>query len=117
MPLSTTRYETGKLMNGQAEGVTRMYLSGCPHKPGDEVILSSKFLDGSGEDKGYAAATIKSVRPCTVDERKRDDRLAKLDGFPNGPSWYGHFERMYGEQRPDAMTYRLQLRIEEMEKK
>lgn len=112
--LKVSRYERMKLMSGEAEGITRLYPSGCPHVPGTPKMVY--YEDDDGNRVPFAKITIKSVRPCTVRERTENDKLAKMDGFDNGRAWLGHFQIMYGEQSPDAIVHRLQVIVEKMDK-
>lgn len=119
--LSVTRHELAKLLSGEADGVTREYPGpgGCPHKPGDKMILSSRASDPENkQEMPFAGATVMTVRPCTIGERRKDNRLAKLDGFSGGEDWYMHFSKILYRRDfdPSQMTHRLQLRIEKMEK-
>lgn len=117
--LSVTRHELGKLLSGEADGVTREYPSGCPHKPGDKMVLTSRASDTTGQsDEAFAGVVVTSVRPCRIGDRKKDNRLAKMDGFANGMDWYMHFSKvLYRRDFDDAETvFRLQLRMEKMEK-
>jgi len=117
MPLTCSQMELSKIVDGSSDGVTRMYPTGCPHDVGAEIILTSRFLVGHrDEDLPFARATIKSIRPATVDERERDDKLAKMDGFVSGREWAIYFRQMYGPVAGRQECFRLQLRIDKMDK-
>lgn len=114
--LSVTGFETGKLMSGEAEGITRLFHDDCPFERNQEEMLTSRFIKVNGQETVFAKVRIKSIRPSTFDERCRNNRLAKLDGFPNAYAWRDHFELKYGDQRPSQVVHRLQLIVDEMEK-
>ena len=103
--LTTSKIETGFIVGGRANGISRRYDGGCPHQTGKGVILATN----GGE--AYAACTIMSIRETTLDLRRSDDELAQRDGFSNSTSWINHWNEMYGPV--DGKVYRLQLRIDE----
>ena len=116
MPIMTSKFETSKLMSGEADGITRMYGRdvGCPYNVGDQTLIA---VDAGGKPEPYAKATIISIRPCEYRARAKDERLNKMDGFESGPMWVSHFEKMYGEGTDDNMPlFRVQLKMEVMEK-
>jgi len=117
---SCTNREVMKIKSGESNGFTRRYPSGCPHEVGAQIPLCE---EKKGSQNPFAIARILSIRPGTVGERRRHDspeatRLAQMDGFANGPDWYEHFRMMYGAGglRDDMQVFRLQVKIDEMEK-
>jgi len=117
---SVTTYELKRLRSGEADGCTRRYPSGCPHKIHDQIPLVEEQKKGS--QNPFCIAVLMSVRPGTVGERRRDTaearRLALADGFENPAAWYEHFRMMYGASgiKEDTQVFRLQFHIKEMEK-
>lgn len=114
MPITTSKYELGKILSGEADGVTRMFSGPCPFNVGDETWLADSQTPGEGN--AFAMVTIKTIRPCTVAERMQDERLARMDGFTSANAWTAHFERLYGAQKGDTQLYRFQFLFKEMNK-
>ena len=114
---SCTRNETKLIQEGRATSVTRQYGKSCPHEPGAQIVLTSRYVGPPDEGEiPFAVATITSVRPATIAEMRRDERLCKMDGFSGPAEWHGHFLRMYPGAQDDTAVHRLQLRIDEMDK-
>jgi hypothetical protein len=116
MPITMTRFETGKVSTGEATALSRKLEKGdvVGYKPGDEIILTSREVKpGDIEDTIIATAKISNVTTSTVGTRKTESRLALLEGFDDGMSWYRNFVQMYGECSDDTPVYRLQFRIEQ----
>jgi len=112
-----TRNETKLIQEGGARSVTRRYPSGCPHQVGAQIILSSEYADPPATDEvPFAVATIVSVRPITVGAMRRTPELCQMDGFGSPAEWHGHLLRLYPGLSDDAQLYRLQLRVDEMDK-
>lgn len=118
---SCNRHETNLIMQGKFGGAVRKYdpKSGCPHKPGSKILVSSKFTrENPGKDTPIAEGMVVSVRPGTVGEFKKNDSLAKLDGFANAQSWYTYFARhVYPGVRDDEQVFHVQMRLTQIEKK
>lgn len=114
--LELTRFESEKIKSGEAEGVSRLFRSGCHHEVGQEEMLTSRYETNNGQIKAFAKVRIKSIRPISYDKISRSDRYAKMDGHYNSHSWRIHFKKKYGEVKPDTIVHRLQFIIEEMEK-
>ena len=112
MGMLTTKFEKVQLLKGKADGISRYYPGEiCPHKIGAETFLAIQTPEGQ---RSYAAVKVKSIRPETLDKRKMDDRLAKLDGFPNAREWFKHFQTLYkGPEK--GKVFRLQLIITDIE--
>ena len=110
------RLETKLIMGGEATGVCRKYGDSCPHVPGAEIVLTSKFLDNSGRNIHFAKATIISVRPGTVGQFRRDKRQAKRDGYANGEHWHGNLSQMYKGMRDTDKMYHLTFQITQIDK-
>lgn len=117
MPLTCSQIETKSIIDGSSDGVTRMYPTGCPHQPGTQIILTSRFLAGHrDQDLAFARVTVKSIRPETVERREKDDKLAKMEGFTSGREWAIYFRKMYGPVAGGQECFRLQFRIDKMDK-
>lgn len=110
------RIETKNIMSGQADGVVRMYGGGCPHKVGNEIVLTSKTLDSSGRSIPFARATITSIRPGTVGEFSRDPMIAEMDGFENPAVWLGHLRVVYPGIREGEQVTHIRFRLVEMDR-
>jgi hypothetical protein len=112
---SCNRHETKQIMAGKADGATRKYDT-CPHKAGNEIVLTSKFLDRSERSIPFAKAIVTSVRPGTVGEFRRDQSVAEMDGYPNGEVWVGQMRVMYpGLADADKLTH-IRFRITELDR-
>lgn len=110
-----SRFETGVIMNGKACGVIRRYDS-CPYSIGDQIVFTSKFLDNE-RNIPFAKATIVSIRPGTLRELSRDDRIVEYDGYSNGTVLEGYLSKFYGGTlNSDSKVYHLKFRIDEMDK-
>lgn len=111
------RHETRMLMEGKASGVVRKYGDACPHNVGDEIALTSLYLDESKRNIPFCKAAVISVRPGTVGQFKQDPMIAEMDGYPNGLVWFGQINQMYGGTlTDDDKVFHLKLRIEEIDK-
>lgn len=116
MPLSITRFETARVLDGRARGVARLYPkdTGCPHEKGIDLILTSKYVDKSGNDTPFARVKLLDVRRLTIGEMKRNKALLSINGFASGPEWEQHFAVMYGgKHHDDDPIFHLQFKIEE----
>lgn len=117
---AVSNYELMKLRAGEADGCTRRYPAGCPHKIGDQIPLVEE--QRKGDLNPFCIAVLLSIRPGTVGDRRRDTpeakRLARADGFDSPAAWYQHFRMMYGAAgiQDNTQVYRMQFRIKEMEK-
>ena len=115
MPLDLTRNELAKVMAGEAIGVTRYYGAGCPHSPGDELLLSFGTDPQTGKPAIVAKTEVVSVRPFELRERTENTpearEEARKEGWASPAEWHGHFERLYGELPETAVLHRLQLRM------
>lgn len=115
---SLSRHETKLVMSGKATGAARVY-SDCPHKPGNEIYLSSRTIDASGARRSitFAKAQIISVRPGTVGQFRRDPMIAEMDGYANGESWRAQLGVRYkGIKDTDNITH-IKFRILQMDTK
>lgn len=113
MPLELTRNELAKVMSGEAIGVTRFYGGECPHEVGGRVLLAFRSDPGATPEV-VVEATLVSVRPFTVKERREDHEEAQKEGWTNAFEWWGHFERMYTRTWLDSdVLHRLQLRVDQ----
>jgi hypothetical protein len=112
MPLELMRNEMQKVMSGESIGVTRYYGAQCPHKDGDQVLLA--FRPGPGiEPEIVVKATVVSVRPFRVKDRREDHAEAQKEGWATAYEWWGHFERIYSRIWADGdIVHRLQLKVE-----
>lgn len=110
------RFETKQVMQGRATGFTRKYGDTCPHVPGAEIILTSKFLDRYGKSIPFARAQVVSVRPGTVGEFRRDSMIADIDGYPNGEVWHGQMNMMYKGVKDTEKMHHIKIRIIEIDK-
>ena len=111
------RFETKQIMEGKASGATRVY-DKCPHVVGATIILTSKYIDQSGQGRAipFAKATIVSIRPGTVGQFRRDNEQAKRDGYGNGNHWLGQMQQMYrGLRETDPMDH-ISFKITEIDK-
>jgi hypothetical protein len=119
MPLTLSRFETGKILSGEASAVSRLYepAAGCPHQAGTVVILSSTHAGNAGQDTPIARATITGIEKQTVMARKDNANLAIREGFDDARAWYVHLQQLYGEVADTTPIHRLQFRIEEILKK
>jgi hypothetical protein len=114
---SCTRYETKQIQEGLAMSVTRAYPSGCPHEVGSRIVLTSKYLTPNDGEVPFAVGVIMSVRPVTFDQMRHSDKYAQMDGFPNVHAWEQHFTNvLYKGANVDAPLFRLQFRMEELER-
>jgi len=118
---SCTRTETRLIVEGKCAGVVRRYERGaCPHAVGSQIVFSSKFLPWLPHDDDrsipFAQGTIVSVRPGTVGQFRKDQRLAETDGFANGPVWHGHLNQLYKGIGDDASVYHITFKLEEIDK-
>jgi len=114
---SCSRTETKLINEGRCCGVVRRYPPNeCPHKPGSLLQFSSSFLPemppSDNTQVVFATATIVSVRPGTVASFRKDDMLARQDGFENGPVWHGHLNQYYKGIPDDASVYHITFRID-----
>jgi hypothetical protein len=121
MPVTLDRFETGKILAGEATAISRLYDKdgGCPHAPGTVVMLASPHappLPGAtfGPEVPVARATITTVDRTGLGERRQDDRKAILEGFEHSRAWYVHFQQMYGPMNDMTPVHRLTLRIDEI---
>jgi len=115
---AVNRYETGKILTRRASGIVRKYDAGCPHRVGDELVLTSKFLPaGSPNGRGvpFAKAQIVTIRPSTVRQFKEDPMIAEMDGYNNSSVWYEQMRVMYKGLRDTDQVYHLKLRFIEID--
>jgi len=112
-----TRYETKMIMEGKVVGFARKYPGGCPHSPGSEIILTSKYLDRSGRNIPFAKVEVQTVRPGTVGSFRRDSIIAEMDGYGSGEHWFGQMRQMYGGLKSDEEMYHMKFRVKEIDKK
>lgn len=110
------RFETKQIMSGRAGGCARKYGDECPHKPGDEIVLSSRFLSPADNSIPFAKAQVVSVRPGTVAEFRRNPMIAEMDGYPNGEVWFGQMNVMYKGLKEDEKMHHIKFRILEIDK-
>lgn len=111
------RHETRVFMEGKAVGVVRKYGDTCPHTVGEEIALTSQYLDDSKRNIPFCKGTIVSIRPGTVGQFKGDPMIAEMDGYPNGRVWFAQLNQMYGNiLTDDDKVFHLKLRLEEMDK-
>ena len=118
---SCTRKETQLIMQGQSCGVVRRYSDeGCPHEPGGEIVFTSQYLPWTCDNPSpvpFAKATVVSVRPGSVKKFKRDNEMAKRDGFANALDWYTHFSMMvYKGIGDDTPVHHVTFRLLEVDK-
>lgn len=114
---SCTRYETKQIQEGRAMSVTRVYPSGCPHVVGSKIIFSTRYLTPNDGEVPFAVGVLMSVRPVTVEQMRHNKQYAVMDGFPSTDAWEQHFRSvLYKGIGLDAPLYRLQFRLEEMER-
>lgn len=111
------RFETKQVMEGSASGCARKYGNECPHKPGSEIVLTSRFLDSSGRSIPFAKANVVSVRPGTVGEFRRDPMIAEMDGYPNGEVWFGQLSQMYRGMKDSEKIFHIRFMITDIDKK
>jgi len=118
---SCTRTETRFVMEGKTAGAVRKYPKGeCPHKAGSQIAFTSKFLpwmEGDRKSVPFARGTIVSVRPGTVGSFRKDNRLAKQDGFANGNVWHGHLCQLYDGIKDDESVYHITFRVDKVDTK
>jgi hypothetical protein len=124
MPITLDRFETGKILSGEATALSRVYdrETGCPHVPGTVVVLASPHVPplpgvALGPDTPVARATITAVDRAGVGERRQDDRRALLEGFEHARAWYVHFQSLYGPMSDMTPVNRLTLRLDEVFKR
>lgn len=105
-------------MTGMATGCTRKYGDNCPHRPGAEIVFTSKSMDLTGGDRSipFARAQVVTVRPGTVGEFRRDPMIAEMDGYENGEVWYGQMKVLYGGLRDSEKMHHIKFRIIEIDK-
>ena len=117
---SCNRNETRRILEGKAVGAVRKYdpKVGCPHKPGSELILTSKFMPGfEGQSVPFAKAEITSVRPGTAAQFRKDDHIGQMDGYKNAAAWWAYFSgQMYAGIKDSEPLHHVQFRILEMDK-
>jgi len=114
---SCTRYETKQIQEGLAMSVTRVYPSGCPHEVGGQMVFTSKYLTPQDGEVPFAVGVIVSIRPITMEQMIHADQYAQMDGFPNAHAWEQHFRNvLYPGLSSEAQMYRLQFRLDEMER-
>ena len=89
-------------MEGKATGFSRKYHNECPHKRGEIIVLTSKFLDSSGRNIPFAKVEVQTVRPGTVGRFRRDSIIAEMDGYGNGEHWVGQMRQLYGRRLNDS---------------
>jgi len=118
MPMSLTRFETGKILEGSAMSVTRRYDGPCPHEMGAKLVLSSRHSTSDDKDVILANAEVTGIEASTVEQRKKDTKQAIMDGFDDGKAWYRHFVQMHtGEEHDNVQVHRIQFRIDKMREK
>jgi len=116
---SCTRTETKLIMEEKAAGIVRRYPKGeCPYKVGDEIAFTSRFIPWMRDDKSvpFAKATITSLRPGTVDQFRKDNKMAEHDGFANGNTWHGHLNQFYRGIKDGESVYHISFRLTEVDK-
>ena len=114
---SCTRYETKQIQEGLAKSVTRVYPSGCPHEVGGNIVFTTKYLSPDDGEVPFAVGVIMSIRPITFEQMRHSDMYANMDGFPNAYAWEQHFRGvLYPGVGADARLFRLQFRLDEMER-
>lgn len=115
---SLTRRETGRVMSGLASGCARKYDGGCPHKPGGEIVLTSKYIDASGQGRSipFAKVEVVSVRPGTVGEFRMDPVIAEIDGYENGEVWFGQMSQLYRGLKNTDEIYHIKWRVLEIDR-
>lgn len=113
---SCSRYETKLIMEGKATGFARKYPAGCPHKRGDEIVLTSQYLDGSGRNIPFAKVKVQTVRPGTASGFRRDPVIAEMDGYKNGEHWHGQMSQMYAGLSIDEPMHHIKFSIVEIDK-
>jgi hypothetical protein len=113
-----TRLETQKIMQGLATGCIRNYGGDCPHEVGNEIVLTSMYLDTTGADRQipFARAQVVSVRPGTAGEFRRDPIVAEMDGFENGEVLFGHLNQMYRGVKETDRLHHIKFRVIEIDK-
>ncbi len=109
------RFETKQVMAGRASGAARRYEE-CPHQVGNEMVLTSKYLDDSGRSIPFARAIITSIRPGTAGQFRRDAVIAEKDGYKNGEHWFGNLRQMYSGLRDNDKMFHLSFNIVEIDK-
>jgi hypothetical protein len=114
--LELNRWETKQVMSGRATGIVRKYDGGCPHSPGGELILTSKYLDSKSRNIPFAKAQVVTVRPGTVGQFRRDPMIAEMDGYANGEVWFGQMGVMYRGIKNEEQVYHIKFRITEIDK-
>ncbi len=113
---SCSRNETQLIQDGIATSVTRQYPAGHPHKVGAQIIFTSSHVSHGDGEVPFAVGRIISIRPSSVAEMRRDERLCRMDGFRSCAEWFGHFKKRYPVFSDDTPVVRLQFKIEEMDK-
>jgi hypothetical protein len=114
---SCTRYETKQIQEGLAMSVTRVYPNGCPHEVGSQIVFTSKYLTANDGEVPFAVGVLVSIRPITIDQMIYTDQYSQMDGFPNAHAWEQHFRNvLYPGIGMESKLYRLQFRLEEMER-
>lgn len=99
MPITTTEVESRRILAKKADAITRVVRGGnTPYSPGQRETL---WLTNpkSGDLVKYANVTIKTVRPCTLDERidgPQAEALAEGEGFGHPTSWEKNLNELYG---------------------
>lgn len=114
-----TRTETRLFMEGKSGGVVRKYGGDCPHKAGNDIVLTSKYLPWTGDDGKsvpFAKGVIVSVRPGTVARFRKDKMIAQTDGFGSPPAWHGHLNMLYQGIRDDESVHHITIRIDAVDK-
>ena len=93
MPVNTTTIEARRIINRKADAITRLYPGGCPFQVGDKTAL---YTEVDGAQKEYAFVTVKSLRPCSLAERRKDEGMAEAEGFSHPTSWETNLRSLYG---------------------
>ena len=93
MPVNTTQIEARRIITKKSDAITRFYPGGVPFQVGDKTTL---FLDTDQGPREYAQVTIKTLRPCSLDQRRKDEGLAAGEGFGHPVSWEKNLRSLYG---------------------
>ena len=117
--LLCSRYETNKVMKGEATAVAKVYGAKCPHKKGSEVFLTSKTINvNNNKPVPFARVQILSVRPGTVQGLKGKEEVYKAGGFSSGESWFQHLRRFYGGSiKSTTNVYNIRFRVLDLDVK
>lgn len=117
---SCNNHETRRIQEGRAVGVVRRYdpKGGCPHKPGAEIVLTSRFMAGfENQAVPFAKAQVVSVRPGTAAQFRKDDHIGQMDGYDNAAAWWTYFSTNIEKGIKDGeLLHHIQFRILEMDK-